>query len=114
MLYSDRADEREIVGYLELESIYGVLCCDDGSLPLDSEFRRFDTLVQEAAVAFKTPLTDPDKWKAQCEEAGFELVVQRRFKIPCNTWPRDKRMKMVGAFERENFLGGLEGMCLRL
>lgn len=101
-------------GWVELQSIYGVLGCDDGTLPADGSFRYFDQLVQEAAVAFQTPLTDPDKWRRQAEEAGFEAVVERRFKIPSNPWPKDKRMKMVGAFERANFLEGLEGMSLRL
>lgn len=101
-------------GWLELESIYGVLNCDDGSLPEDGSFRQFDKLVQEAAVGFKTPLTDPGEWKKQLEDAGFVDVVEARFKIPCSPWPKDKRMKIVGAFERENFLEGLEGMSLRL
>lgn len=101
-------------GWVEFQSIYGVLNCDDGTLPEDGSFRQFDKLVQEAAVAFKTPLTDPGKWKEQMGNAGFVNVEEKRFKIPCSPWPKDKRMKTVGAFERENFLEGLEGMSLRL
>ena len=101
-------------GWLKLESIYGVLGCDDDTLPEDGSFRQFDSLVQKAAVAFGTPLTDPDKYKGWLEAAGFETVVERSFKIPSNPWAKDERLKMVGLFEGENFLGGLEGMSLRL
>ncbi|KAK5131068.1 hypothetical protein LTR08_001354 [Meristemomyces frigidus] len=101
-------------GWVEFECIYGVLGCDDGSLPEHGSFRQFDKLLREAAVAFGTPLEDPDKFKAWFEDAGLEMVVEKRYKIPNNSWPKDKRMKMVGVFERENFLQGLEGMSLRV
>lgn len=101
-------------GWVEFESIYGVLGCDDGSLPADGSFHKFDKLVQEAAIAFGTPLTDPGKWKEQLEAAGFVNVTQKIFKVPSSPWAKDKRMKMVGKFEMVNFLEGLEGMCLRL
>ncbi|KYG41958.1 hypothetical protein M433DRAFT_177045 [Acidomyces richmondensis BFW] len=101
-------------GWVEFECIFGVLGCDDGTLPENGSFRQYDKLVREAAVAFGTPLEDPGKFKEWFEAAGFEAVVERRFKIPSNPWPKDKRMKMVGIFERENFLNGLEAMSLRL
>lgn len=103
-------------GWVEFESIYGVLGCDDGSLPEEpaGSFRQFARLVREAAVAFGTPLEDPEKFKGWFEAAGFECVVEQRLRMPTSPWPKDKRMKTVGIFERENFLQGLEGMSLRL
>lgn len=41
-------------------------------------------------------------------------VTQETPKLPCNPWPRDPRMKLLGAWEMENLLGGVEGMVRRL
>lgn len=101
-------------GWIEFQCIHGVLGCDDGSLPDDSSFRQYDKLVQEAAIAFGTPLDDPARWKEWFQKEGFEDVVEKRFKVPSNTWPKDPRMKLVGAFEKENMLEGLEGFSVRL
>ncbi|KAF2764740.1 S-adenosyl-L-methionine-dependent methyltransferase [Teratosphaeria nubilosa] len=101
-------------GYVEFQSIYGKLSCDDGSLPADSSFFEYDRHLRNAARAFGTPLEDPENFSRWFEEAGFEAVVEQRFKMPTNTWAKSKRMKMVGLFERENFLQNLEGMSLRV
>lgn len=99
---------------MEFQSVYGVLGCDDDSLPADSNFREFDRLTRGAATAMRTPLEDPDKWKGWFEAAGFEAVVEKFFKIPSNPWAKNPRLRLIGAFELENFLVGLDGMSLRL
>jgi hypothetical protein len=35
-------------------------------------------------------------------------------RLPCNTWPKDKRMKVLGAWEMENLPSSLERMVTRL
>ncbi|KUJ18487.1 S-adenosyl-L-methionine-dependent methyltransferase [Mollisia scopiformis] len=101
-------------GHIEFESIYGVVKCDDDSLPPDSDFITFNNHVQNAANAMGCPLTDCAKFVEWFEEAGFECVVEKKFKIPSNPWPKDPRLRLIGAFELEMFLNGLEGMSLRL
>ena len=101
-------------GWIEFDSIHGVLGCDDDTLPADCNFRRYDRLIREAAVKNATPLEAPADFKHLFQEAGFEMVVERVFKIPSNPWAKDKRLKMIGMFEMENFLRGIEGMSTRL
>jgi hypothetical protein len=36
------------------------------------------------------------------------------FKSPSNPWAKDPKFRLVGAFELEDFIGGLEGMSLRI
>lgn len=60
------------------------------------------------------PLEDAARYKQWFEDAGCECVVERKFKIPSNPWPKDPRLRLIGAFELEMFLNGLEGMSLRL
>lgn len=101
-------------GWLEFQSIYGVLGCDDGTLPEDSAYREYDRHLRAAARKVGTPLEDPDKWKQWFLDAGFEKIVEKRYKIPSNPWAKEPKLRLVGAFELENFIRGLEGMSLRI
>ena len=74
----------------------------------------FSNKMNEASVKFRTPITDPTRWKTWFEERGFENVTQVINKLPINPWPRDPRMKLLGAWEMENLLHGLPGMVTRL
>jgi hypothetical protein len=100
-------------GWIEFESVFGVLGCDDGTVPLDSKFREFDKYTREAASVYGTPHEDIALFKKWFEEAGFEAVVEKKYKIPTNPWPKDPNLKLIGAFEQQNFLTGIEGMSIR-
>jgi hypothetical protein len=54
------------------------------------------------------------RWRGWFEDRGFEEVTQKIAKLPCNPWPLDSRMKLLGAWEMENLLSSLEGMTMRL
>ena len=47
-------------------------------------------------------------------DAGFEDVEETRFVLPCNTWPRGKRDKMLGLYQMTNILDGLSAMSTRV
>ena len=34
--------------------------------------------------------------------------------MPVNTWPKDPRLQLVGAFEQENLMSNLEGISMRV
>lgn len=92
----------------------GVLGCDDGTLPQDSTFQKFTDAVRIACDKFGTPIDDPTRWKGWLLDRGFEQVTQKVPKLPCNPWPKDPRLKLLGAWEMENLLSGVEGMTMRL
>lgn len=48
------------------------------------------------------------------EEVGFVDVQQHALKLPIGPWPKDKRLKKVGAFEMVNMVDGIEGLSFRL
>lgn len=54
-----------------------------------------------------------EKMKCQIEEAGFVDVEERKYKWPIGTWPKDPRMKEIGAWTRAHLDAGLEGWTLR-
>ncbi|KAK7705068.1 hypothetical protein SLS57_010265 [Botryosphaeria dothidea] len=59
---------------------------------------------------------DPEpgaKLKGWVEDAGFANVTHRLLPIPTGTWPKDKKLKEIGAFDLVQFLEGLEAISLR-
>jgi hypothetical protein len=55
-----------------------------------------------------------EKMKCQIEEAGFVDVEERKYKWPIGTWPKDPKMKELGAWTRAHLNAGLEGWTLRV
>ncbi|KAK4138819.1 S-adenosyl-L-methionine-dependent methyltransferase [Trichocladium antarcticum] len=101
-------------GWVEFHSVTGVVRCDDGSLPADNAMRRFGQALHDSTQTFGTPIDDPTRWKGWFTDRGFEDVTEVVYKMPISPWPKDQRLKLVGAFEMENLLYGLSGMVTRL
>jgi hypothetical protein len=72
---------------------------DAGTLPEGTAYvetaQIYFDMAERIGASGKTLL----KWKSMLEEAGFEDVTENILKIPTNPWPKDKRLKQVGAFE---------------
>lgn len=47
------------------------------------------------------------------DAGGFVNVHERRIKIPVGTWPKDKKLKTWGEWNRHFVLQGLEGFSIR-
>ncbi|KAH6627050.1 S-adenosyl-L-methionine-dependent methyltransferase [Chaetomium sp. MPI-SDFR-AT-0129] len=101
-------------GYLEFQCVTGILGCDDHTLRENSPMRQFSDAMYESTCLYGTPIDDPTRWKRWFEERGFEDVTEVIHKMPLSPWPRDQRLKLIGAFEMENLLFGLSGMVTRL
>ena len=101
-------------GWAEFHCVTGVLRCDDGSVPKDSHFQAMSDTLKIACERFGTPVDDPTRWKGWFQDAGFQNVTENIFKLPCGPWPRDNRLKLIGAWEQHNLLNNLEGMTMRL
>jgi hypothetical protein len=71
-------------------------------------------MMEQGSAKFGASLTDPMKWKGWLEARGYQNVTERVFKLPFNPWPKDPRMKLLGAWEMENLLHGLEAMVTRM
>ncbi|KAI1622459.1 S-adenosyl-L-methionine-dependent methyltransferase [Exophiala viscosa] len=91
-------------GYLELSVTVPEIGCDDGTCPPDSCYREMSAVHFQIADAMGVDGRAAKKWKAQLESQGFEDVHERIYKIPTNRWPKDKRLKTIGALEVANFL----------
>lgn len=101
-------------GWVEFHSVTGVLASDDNTVPKDGAFQKFSDSLDQSCRIFGTPVDDPMRWKGWFEDRGFEDVTLKVFKLPCNMWPKDRRMKLLGAWEMENLLSNLDGLVMRL
>jgi len=99
-------------GWVEFQCIMAAIQCDDDSLAQDSVLRELADRLIQACETFQTPVDDPLRWRHWLEERGFEPVTEKVFKVPCNPWPKDERLKLVGAFEMDNLLSNLAGLCM--
>lgn len=101
-------------GYLELQSVYPKIKCDDNTVREDNALKDFAKHAREASAMLGTPLADCTRYAAWMRAAGFENVTETRVKMPSAPWPKDKKMKLIGAFEMHNMIRGLSAMSLRM
>lgn len=86
---------------------------DDGSLPSDSYIRKWcDTQEEACQKANMTLIITGEAIKKQMEDAGFENVTVREFKIPVGSWPADQKMKEMGNFQLVAMLEGIHGLTV--
>ncbi|TVY14896.1 putative methyltransferase tdiE [Lachnellula arida] len=71
-----------------------------------------DEVIAAIKVFGREPEPGP-KLEQWIRDAGFENVNHRLIPIPVGMWPKDKRMKEIGACDLSMFLEGLEGISLR-
>lgn len=84
-------------GYIEmLDPIYP-MASDDGTLLPDSPVYRWSKLLNEAAEKLGSGLGSGKRYKQQLIDAGFTNVVEIVYKWPMNTWPKDEKLKELGA-----------------
>jgi hypothetical protein len=70
---------------------------DDGSLPPDSPQVKMGEFGIQASTILGRPIDSAALYKEQMIAAGFENVTETLYKWPTNRWPKDPRMKEIGA-----------------
>jgi hypothetical protein len=89
--------------------------CDDGTLPQHSAIARWHGLLAEGASLGNINLRfSSAELKTQAENAGFVNVEINKYKIPIGTWARDKKLKLLGAYQKEVLMMGLEAFSLAI
>ncbi|TVY54942.1 Secondary metabolism regulator LAE1 [Lachnellula cervina] len=101
-------------GYTELQCVLPHLHCDDGSAPPNSGLFEFSRQAQDASTILGLPLDACTRYADYMTAAGFVDVVEKRFKMPTSAWPKEKRLKLIGAFEMHNLVKGVSAMSLRM
>jgi ubiquinone/menaquinone biosynthesis C-methylase UbiE len=105
-------------GYLENLEFTILLRSDDPSIAEDPEhiFVQWAEIFYQAADRLgKTLKIGLDgRMQRAMEEAGFTDIVVKEHKLPCGSWPKDKRLKEIGMFNLAFMEQSLEGFALFL
>lgn len=100
-------------GWFELQDLYMPILSDDGTMTEDSAFKHWNDLFVEAVKKLGRDVGWATEYKRWMEEVGFQNVQQLNFKLPINTWPKDKLLKELGKWNLINMVDGLEGYTVR-
>ena len=100
-------------GWIELAMSVQVVQSDDNSLPENSAVKESGDLFIEVGENIGAPPTAARSWSRQLIEAGFIHVQDVVHKMPTSPWPKDERLRNVGAMERFMLSEGLQSMMLR-
>lgn len=95
-------------GWIELQETANTLYSEDDSLKPDNPLVQLMNLLSEACNRIGRTLDPAPSFKTWVGEAGFTSVEERRFKLPVGSWPKDRRLKEIGAFLAVNFDEGVD------
>ena len=100
-------------GHAEFAGSYPQISCDDGTLPPNTAYEETGHIWFAIGDALGVSSRAPAQWKSMMEKAGFEDVREHMYKIPTSPWPKDKRLKQVGAFELVQYQEQVSGIFVR-
>lgn len=101
-------------GHYEQFEVSVVPVSDDGSVYPGSIFDKWGKISIAAGEAFGKTLDVINIQKQGLIDAGFEDVVEHRFKVPIGGWSKDKKLKELGMYNRLYWEQGLEAWCMHL
>merc|ERR1712093_460683 len=101
-------------GYIEMADICFPVEFVDDTMPEDSALKKWAGLILDGTRTIGRPIDSAKKYKEQLEKAGFVNVVEQKFTWPQNRWPKEKKMKEIGAWSLENMAPSLEGFSMAL
>ncbi|KAF8242651.1 S-adenosyl-L-methionine-dependent methyltransferase, partial [Wilcoxina mikolae CBS 423.85] len=84
-------------GHVELSELAVSSHCDDGTMKPDNGMKRFTDLLSEAMVKMGRPPLTPNRLREFLEKAGFVDIKVHNVKQPIGPWPKDPRLKRIGA-----------------
>ncbi|KAL6407629.1 hypothetical protein AUP68_08649 [Ilyonectria robusta] len=99
-------------GYVEIQEPDLAWKSNDGTLLPNNALLQCAQLLQGASEKFGRAYQDIPSLVNIMTEIGFVDVVIEAFRWPNNPWPKDKRLKELGAWVYTNFSGGLEGITM--
>ncbi|KAE8152059.1 glycosyl hydrolase [Aspergillus avenaceus] len=95
-------------GWLELQESINTLYSEDGSLEPDSYIVRMMDVLKEGCLRIGQTMDPAPGMRGWVEDAGFNKIQERIFKLPLGVWPKDKRLKECGFLMRANMVDGVD------
>lgn len=87
--------------------------CDDGSMPTDwPPIVMFQHVNRALKAAGQNIFPNSTELQGYLQDAGFTDIRMKRIKTPSGTWPKDPKLKQVGAFTVHSGMTGYEAYGL--
>lgn len=99
--------------YLQLGASVPLFSSDDDTLPKDSAYLETAQIFFDMSAKVGVSGMEPLSWTKYLEEEGYEDIVQKMYKIPTNPWPKDERLKRIGALELTHYRDGIMNVFAR-
>lgn len=112
-LYSEIFTHLKPGGWFEQTEISVVPQSDDNSIK-GTSLEAWGPLALEAGDKFGKSFRIAHQTKELMESAGFVNVTYRIFKWPIGPWPKDPKMKEIGAYNRLGWEDGMVGWAMFL
>ncbi|KAK1772791.1 S-adenosyl-L-methionine-dependent methyltransferase [Phialemonium atrogriseum] len=100
-------------GFVEHVELWGIASSDDNTLRADSPLKTWVDIFEKIGAATGKCFFWGDRAADSMREAGLADVTERRVKVPIGPWPKDKRLKHWGTWNRQFLLQALEGFSIR-
>jgi hypothetical protein len=112
-LYSEVYSALKPGGWFEQAEISVQSKSADGSV-IGTNLEKFGQLAIEGGKKFGKSFSIAEDSEKLITEAGFVNVKCETFKWPIGTWPKERKMKTIGAYNRLGINEGLEGWAIFL
>ncbi|KAK6356503.1 hypothetical protein TWF718_000861 [Orbilia javanica] len=101
-------------GWIESQEVLTHAFCDDGSIPEDCNWKKWEKLYVDAARQCGRPIDIAKDLKGWFEDAGFVDVEEEVVKCPLGNWPINRGQKENGRFLKAALSDGLQGLSLAI
>jgi len=101
-------------GWVEFQDYDLQWYSEDETLKPDSSLAKWLDLFYEGASKTGRDHRPGIKLEGWVRDAGFTEIYHQKFRLPVGRWPKDERLKMVGAWNLINCLEGIEGFTMGL
>ncbi|OAA59815.1 methyltransferase type 12 [Niveomyces insectorum RCEF 264] len=98
-------------GYVEWQDFHSRFRAVDDSLN-GSAITRLDRLYAEAGRNLGRDMLVTPKLAGMMREVGFVDVVEERYALPGNPWPKGREAKTLGFWQMTNFLEGMQAITM--
>jgi SAM-dependent methyltransferase len=100
-------------GYIQLCGSYPKFQSDDGTLIENSAYVELGQIFLDMSDKIGASGHEVLNWKRYLQQAGYDDVHEHIFKMPTNPWPKDERLKRIGAFELTQYRDSIAGVFVR-
>jgi len=101
-------------GYFESKEGHYIAKSDDHTLSPTSAWARWGDYIEEGASKSGRPFGIAPILKQWLQDAGFQDVTEKIYRLPVGAWPKDKKLKQLGKYQLANCAESLQAFSLML